>query len=223
MENAVGVDRSDDGRHRIRTRDIDLVADCAGRRDLRDVCSQTPVHLEPPREEGLNEVAADEAGHTRDESAHRREGTFPTTENAPGTMKRGGMERDSTADVEALMGEVRRRVAEKRASGLYAIDSIAQDRGRTNAPYRADDLADVARLADVYPDFSLVKSTKPGVGSVVGKMKSGLSRATSQPLLGVADQASGFNNALVGYIAELAQEVAALRAEVNTLRERGGG
>jgi hypothetical protein len=133
------------------------------------------------------------------------------------------MERDDEGDVKALMDEVRHRVAEKRAAGLYAIDTIAGDRGRLSAPFRADDLADVSRLADIYPDFGLVKSTKPGVGSMVSKAKSGLSRATSQPLLGVADQTSGFNNALIGYIAELAQEVAALRDEVDRLRQHTDG
>jgi len=133
------------------------------------------------------------------------------------------MAQEDMADVEALMEEVRRRVDEKRAAGLYSIDAIAADRGRKNAPFRADDLADVARLADINVDFALVKSTKAGVGALVGKTKSGLSRATSQPLLGVADQASGFNNALISYVAELAQEVAALRDELEQLRERADG
>ena len=144
-------------------------------------------------------------------------------ENAAETTKRRARKRDDTADVQALMDEVRRRVAEKRAAGLYAIDAIASDRGRVNAPYRADDLADVSRMADIYPNFSLAKSTKPGIGSLVSKTKGALSRATSQPLIGVADQTSGFNNALVGYIAELAQEVAALRDEVDRLRAQTNG
>ena len=58
-------------------------------------------------------------------------------------------------------------------------------------------------------------------GRVLGRVKGGLSRATSQPLIGVADQASGFNAALIGYIAELAQEVATLRAEVDRLTAGG--
>jgi hypothetical protein len=133
------------------------------------------------------------------------------------------MKPDDTADVEALMDEVRRRVARKREAGLYAIDNLASDRGLKNEPFRADDLAEVARMADVNPNFLLAKSTKPAVGVVVSKVKSGLTRATSQPLIGVADQATGFNNALIGYIAELAQEVAALRDEVDRLRERTDG
>ena len=124
-------------------------------------------------------------------------------------------------DADAVMEEIRRRVAEKKAAGLYSVDAVAADVAQPIEPFRADDLAEVARLADVMPNFALVKSTKPGVGAVVGRVKSGLSRATSQPLIGVADQASGFNAALIGYIAELAQEVATLRAEVDRLT--GGG
>ncbi len=128
------------------------------------------------------------------------------------------MNQDDHADVEALMAQVHQRVAEKKAAGLYLVDAMAEDGTRTTEPYRADDLAEVARLADVLPDFGLIKSTKPGVGAVVGKVKSGLARATSQPLIGVADQTSGFNAALIAYISELAQEVAVLRAEVDRLR-----
>lgn len=120
-------------------------------------------------------------------------------------------------EVARVMDDIRRRVAEKRAAGLYSVDALAADRARPIEPFRADDLAEVARLADVMPDFGLVRSTKPGVGVVVGKAKSGLVRATSQPLIGVADRASGFNAALIGYVAELAQEVASLRAEVDRL------
>jgi hypothetical protein len=124
---------------------------------------------------------------------------------------------DPQDEVARVMDDIRRRVAEKRAAGLYSVDALAADRPRPIEPFRADDLAEVARLADVMPDFGLVRSTKPGIGVVVGKAKSGLVRATSQPLIGVADRASGFNAALIGYIAELAQEVASLRAEVDRL------
>ena len=121
-----------------------------------------------------------------------------------------------------LMDDIRRRVAEKKAAGLYSVDVVAADVASHIEPFRADELADVARMADVMPDFGLVRSTKPGVGAVVSRVKGGLSRATSQPLIGVADQASGFNAALIGYIAELAQEVASLRAQVDDLTAGGG-
>jgi len=121
------------------------------------------------------------------------------------------------------MAEVRQRVAEKKAAGLYSIDALAE--GDPNAgvePYGAADLAEVARLVDVMPDFQLAQSTKRGVGRAVTKVKSGLSRATSQPLIGMGDQQSRFNATLISYISELAQEVAVLRAEVEALKSGEG-
>ena len=57
------------------------------------------------------------------------------------------------------MNEVRRRVAQKREAGLYAIDNLASDRGRANEPFRADDLAEVCLLAAEHPGplFDLVR------------------------------------------------------------------
>jgi hypothetical protein len=51
----------------------------------------------------------------------------------------------------------------------------------------------------------------------VGKTKSVLARATSQPLIGVADQSTAFNANLVSYLSQLAQEVARLRERVAEL------
>lgn len=145
---------------------------------------------------------------SRDTTEMQGRRAFPMDDHMTGTQS------DEAA---RLMDEIRHRVADKKAAGLYAVDAVAADVARPIEPFRADDLAEVARLADVMPDFGLVKSTKPGVGAVVSRVKGGLSRATSQPLIGVADQASGFNAALIGYIAELAQEVASLRAQVSDL------
>ena len=128
-------------------------------------------------------------------------------------------------DVDALMAEVQRRVAEKKASGLYSVDALAEPAGNTGVePYNAVDLAEVARLVDVMPNFQLARSTKRGVGGLVSKLKSLLSRATSQPLIGMGDQQSRFNATLLSYVSELAQEVAVLRAQVDDLRsDRGNG
>ena len=125
------------------------------------------------------------------------------------------------------MDEVRRRVAEKKAAGLYSLDAMAEPSPTSGVePYGAADLAEVARHVDVMPDFQLAQSTKRGVGTVVTKVKSGLSRATSQPLIGMGDQQSRFNAMLLSYVSELAQEVAVLRAEVEALKagkDPGGG
>jgi hypothetical protein len=127
----------------------------------------------------------------------------------------------SSDEVEDLMEELERRVAEKRAAGLYSVDALAQRRASGTEPYLVDDLIEVSRLAEIRPDIGLASSTKPGVvGKAVGKAKHGLTRATSQPLLDLADRSTSFNTALLAYITELAQEVADLRGEVDRLRER---
>ncbi|MBM3664677.1 MAG: hypothetical protein FJW92_02640 [Actinobacteria bacterium] len=86
-------------------------------------------------------------------------------------------------------------------------------------PYLAEELAHVADLAEISPNLDDVRSTRRGVGIAVGKTKSVLTRATSQPLLGLAAQATTFNSVLVSYLSQLAQEVAALRAEVARLTD----
>ncbi len=72
-------------------------------------------------------------------------------------------------------------------------------------------------VATITPDMSLVQSTKPGVGAAVGKAKSVLARATSQPVLDLAARQSPFNAALLSYLVDLAQEVTTLRARVAAL------
>lgn len=117
-------------------------------------------------------------------------------------------------DVAALMAEIEARVAEKRAAGLYSVDALAADRPTQREPYMADDLVEVSKLAEIQPNLGLTASTKPAVGKAVGKVKEGMVRATSQPLLDLADRTTAFNVALLAYVSELAQEVAALRARV---------
>ncbi len=122
-------------------------------------------------------------------------------------------------EVQDLMEELGRRVAEKRAAGLYSVDALANRRASGTEPFLVDDLIEVSRLAEVTPDLGLAASTKPGaVGKAVGKAKHGLTRATSQPLLDLADHSTAFNTALLAYVTELAQEIADLRAEVDRLR-----
>jgi hypothetical protein len=126
----------------------------------------------------------------------------------------------SSDEVRDLMEQLERRVAEKRAAGVYSVDALANRRASGSEPYLVDDLIEVSRLAEVTPDLELAASTKPGaVGKAFGKAKHGLTRATSQPLLDLADRSTAFNTALLAYITELAQEIVALRAEVDRLRE----
>jgi len=125
----------------------------------------------------------------------------------------------SDNDVRDLMDELERRVAEKRAAGLYSVDALATRRASTTEPYLVDDLIEVANLAEITPNLGTTASTRPGaIGKAVGKAKHGLTRATSQPLLDLADRSTAFNTALLAYVTELAQEISDLRAEVDRLR-----
>ena len=120
---------------------------------------------------------------------------------------------------EVLMAELERRVAAKRAAGLYSIDALATYRSPAVEPFLADDIADVARLAEVAPDLGLAVSTKAGVGRAVGVVKQQMVRATSQPLLDLADRTSAFNLALLSLVTEMAQEITALKTEITALRD----
>jgi len=122
-------------------------------------------------------------------------------------------------EIDVLMAEVERRVAEKKAAGMYAIDALVSPTPSADVqPFAVGDLAELALLVDVIPDFELARSTKRGIGGIVSRLKSRLSRATSQPLIGMGDQQSQFNASLLSYLTELAQEVAVLRAEVAGLK-----
>ena len=126
-------------------------------------------------------------------------------------------------EIAELMDELRRRVDEKRAAGLYAVDEIREPASDPTEPFLAEQLAHVADLAEIAPNLTGVGSTRRGIGTAVGKTKSALTRATSQPLIGVADQATAFNAVLVSYLAQLAQEVASLRSEVDRLSAEAAG
>lgn len=117
-----------------------------------------------------------------------------------------------------LMAELERRVAEKRAAGLYSIDALFDGRQSHADPFRADEIVELARLAEVTPDMGLAISTKPGVGKAVGVVKQQMVRATSQPLMDLADRTSAFNLALLSLITEMAQELTALRAQLSALQ-----
>ncbi len=121
------------------------------------------------------------------------------------------------SDVDDLLRVIRERVAEKQARGLYSLDGLSVPDGRDVEPFQFQELLWLDEVADVAPDMNLVRSTKPGVGGVVGKAKATLARATSQPLLDVAARQTQFNVAVLSYLTMLGQEVEALRARVTDL------
>lgn len=134
--------------------------------------------------------------------------------NEPGSL---GSPRDgAVADV---MEAIRQRVREKQAQGLYSLDGLRGSAPRDIEPFEVMELIQLEEVAEVTPDMSLVRSTKPGIGKAVGTAKTVLSRATSQPLLDMAVRQSQFNAALLTYLTLLGQEVAELRARVADLED----
>jgi hypothetical protein len=125
------------------------------------------------------------------------------------------------SEVDDLLREVRARVAEKQAQGLYSLDGLAIPAARDVEPFELQELLWLAEATDVTPDMTLVRSTKRGVGGAVGKAKGAMARATSQPLLDVAARQTQFNVALLAYVTMLGQEVEELRARIARL-ETGG-
>ena len=125
-------------------------------------------------------------------------------------------------DVDALMADLRTRVAEKKAQGLYGVDALmaasVEDAGE---PFGLDELERLRELAVQRVDLGVTASTKPMVGGVVSRLKRLLVRGTSQPVYGLSAQATAFNAALLGYLSSLAREVAALERQVRAEREAG--
>lgn len=125
-------------------------------------------------------------------------------------------------DVEALMEGLRRRVADKKAQGLYTVDAVAADAVHSAEPFGLDQLERLRELAVQNVDLSVAASDKPVLGPAVSTVKRALVRGTSQPLYAAASRSNEFNAALLAYLAALAREVAALRAAVETADAEGG-
>ena len=137
----------------------------------------------------------------------------PSPEDTPGS---------EIVDVEAIMGDLRRRVAEKKAKGLYGVDALmtssTEDDGE---PFGLDDLERLRDLAVQRVQIDTAASTKPLVGGAVSRLKRLLVRGASQPMYGMSAQATAFNGALLAYLSSLAREVSVLERQVRTERQEG--
>jgi hypothetical protein len=123
-------------------------------------------------------------------------------------------------DVDALMEDLRRRVAERKARGLYGVDALMaaslEDEGE---PFGLEELERLRELAVQRVDLDVAASTRPVVGGLLSRAKRLLVRGTSQPMYGLSAQATAFNAALLAYLASLAREVAALQRQVRAERD----
>jgi hypothetical protein len=125
-----------------------------------------------------------------------------------------------TIDVVALMEDLRRRVAAKKAAGLYTVDAMAVDRMSSEEPIAPEEIERLGVLAILHPDLTVSPSNKPGLGKLVTKIKQTLVRGTSDPLIRVATQSNEFNVTLLRYVALLSREVRVLQTNIEALEQR---
>lgn len=118
----------------------------------------------------------------------------------------------------ALMDELRRRVAEKKAAGFYTVDEMVRDRLSGDEPIAHEELIRLHDLAIQQLDLSVSPSNKPVLGRLVTKVKRVLVQGTSEPVIRMSTQTNEFNVTLVRYVALLAREIPRLQAEVEQLQ-----
>jgi len=121
-------------------------------------------------------------------------------------------------DVDAVMADLRTRVAEKKARGLYGVDALIVDRASAAEPFSPEELEKVRGLAVLHYDLGVGPSTKPVVGRVVSKVKSTLVRGLSQPGFSLTAQLNAYHGSLVAYLTRLAHEITRLQNELTAVR-----
>lgn len=129
--------------------------------------------------------------------------------------------RPDPLDVDALMADLRRRVAEKKAKGLYGVDALVADAlDEPGEPFALEELERLRELAVQRVDIDVAVSTKPVVGGIVSRVKRLLVRGTSQPIYGLSAQQTAFNAALLSYLSALGREVGAVSRRLEEERAR---
>jgi hypothetical protein len=121
-------------------------------------------------------------------------------------------------DVDAVMADLRGRVAEKKARGLYGVDALIVDRPPAAEPFSPEELERVRGLAVLHYDMVVGPSTKPLLGRLVTKVKSTLVRGVSQPGFSLTAQLNAYHGSLVAYIARMAHEITRLQQELVAVR-----
>src|SRR5262249_59776739 len=111
---------------------------------------------------------------------------------------------------EGVRSDLRRGVAGKKARGLYPVEARVVEATEGIEPYGQAELERLRALAVQRLDLTTSASTKPGVGRLVTRMKRMLVRGTSQPLYHLVGQTNTYNGALLGYLSQIARQVADL-------------
>lgn len=116
-------------------------------------------------------------------------------------------------DVDAVMSDLRARVAEKKARGLYGVDALITDRPPAAEPFSPEELERLRGMAVLRYETVVNPSTKPVVGSFVTKVKGTLVRGVSQPGYHLTAQINSYHGSLVAYLTRIAHEITRLREE----------
>jgi hypothetical protein len=116
-------------------------------------------------------------------------------------------------DVDRLMAELRARVAEKKARGLYGVDALLDEGGSGTEPFSAEDLDRVRALGALQYDIAVGPSSK-AFGGLVTEVKRQLVRGVSQPGYSLVAQLNTYHGALLAYLTRMAREITALGSRV---------
>jgi len=121
-------------------------------------------------------------------------------------------------DTDALMDELRARVADKKARGLYRADALVRE-----TLDQGGDVETQERLrsnAVLQQSLAVPASTRPGIGTVIERAKRFIVRASFLNVQGIIEQQSRVNGDLIAEMRRLAEDVDGLRAERSA---RSGG
>jgi len=121
-------------------------------------------------------------------------------------------------DTDALMDELRARVASKKARGLYRADALVRetlDQGGDDEAYER-----LRANAVLHQSLAVPASTRPGVGKVIEFVKRFILRAAFLNVQGIIEQQSRVNGDLIAELRRLADDVDGLRAQRSA---RSGG
>lgn len=125
-------------------------------------------------------------------------------------------------DIEALMRDLRRRVAEKKARGLYVTDAMARDAMETpgEAGLGEDDLARIQDGAVVRQGLLVGASTRPVIGRFVERAKRFVVRASFDNVADVTAQQTRFNADVAHAVKVLAERLTAISEHGSNVRAR---
>lgn len=130
---------------------------------------------------------------------------------------RDAREPGDVVDVDRLMDELRARVAEKKARGLYGVDALLDEGGSATEPFSPEDLDRLRTLSVLRYETEVGPSSTsvPVLGGLVTQAKRQLVRGVSQPGYSLAAQLNAYHGALLSYLTGIAREITALGTRVD--------